>query len=122
MEPYTTYSDDEKAIVRSGMPAIRSVLNGSDTEAKKRLLFCLDWFMDPYYGQDISAIRDELELELQSVVVFDADLNVKEDAIQLLTDYTWGPYPVLSAHLHEIDKRLLPDVRYLIDECSQHNA
>ena len=74
--------------------------------------------MDPYFGQDISAISDELELLLQSVIVSDNSMDVREDAIQLLTDYTWGPYPVLAAHLDEIDERLLPDVRYLIHECT----
>lgn len=36
------------------MGAVRSVLSGTDTEAKRRLLFYLDWYMDPYYKQDIS--------------------------------------------------------------------
>ena len=118
---YTSYSDDEKAIVRSGIKSIRAVLEGSDTAAKSRLLLCLDWFMDPYFGQDISAINDELVELLQGVIVSPDPVDVKERAIQLLMDYTWGPYPILEANLDTIDKEILPDVKYIINRHTPEN-
>ena len=118
---YTSYSDDEKAIVRSGIKSVRAVLEGSDTAAKSRLLLCLDWFMDPYFGQDISAINDELVELLQEVVTSADPAYVKEQAIQLLMDYTWGPYPILESHLDTIDEEILPDVKYIIAEYTPEN-
>lgn len=44
-----TYSNAEKKIVESGADAIHKVLAGDDADAKERLLFCLDYYLDPYY-------------------------------------------------------------------------
>ena len=46
------YTDEERSIVRAGMGAVRAVLFGADVDAARRLLFCLDWFMDPYYQNE----------------------------------------------------------------------
>lgn len=54
------YTEREMQCVKEGMGAVRSVLSGTDTEAKRRLLFYLDWYMDPYYKQDISDIKKDL--------------------------------------------------------------
>ena len=43
------YTEREMQCVKEGIGAVRSVLSGTDTEAKRRLLFYLDWYMDPYY-------------------------------------------------------------------------
>ena len=111
-----TYSAHEKEIVRQGMGAIRSVLCGKDESAKLSLLLCLDWFMDPYYGQDISDIEDELITTLQEVVVSDESFSVKEDALNLLTSYAWPPFLILEKNIDGIDEKLLPDVKYAINK------
>lgn len=68
-----------------------------------------------YYGQDISDIKDELILLLQVVVTINNDIDVKEDALQLLGDYTWGPYPILEEHFEDIENELKPDAEYVIN-------
>lgn len=55
------YTEREMQCVKEGIGAVRSVLSGTDTEAKRRLLFYLDWYMDPYYKQDISDIKKDLK-------------------------------------------------------------
>ena len=55
------YTEREMQCVKEGIGAVRSVLSGTDTEAKRRLLFYLDWYMDPYYKQDISGIKNDLK-------------------------------------------------------------
>jgi hypothetical protein len=112
---FVSYSGDEKEIVRQGIGAIRSVLAGNDESAKLRLLLCLDWFMDPYYGQDISDIKDELITILQEIIISDDSFSVKEDALNLLTSYEWPPFPILEKSLDTIDEKLLPDVKYAIN-------
>ena len=112
---FVSYSDSEKEIVRQGIGAIRSVLTGNDEDAKLRLLFCLDWFMDPYYGQDISDFKDELITLLQEIVVSDKSMHVEEDALELLDSYCQGPFPVLEANLEHTDEEILPRVEYTVN-------
>ena len=47
MEPDYVYEDAEREIVKSGYEAIEAVLVGRDVNAKRRLLFYLDWYIDP---------------------------------------------------------------------------
>ena len=57
-----------------------------------------------------------------SYTSYSADpIDVKERAIQLLMDYTWGPYPILESHLDSIDEEILPDVKYIIAEYTTEN-
>lgn len=112
---FVTYTNHDKDIVRSGITAIQEVLMGTDSDRKRSLLFCLDWFMDPYYGQDISMIKGELIDLLQTVIITNNEIDVKEDAIQLLGDYTWGPYEILEKGYECIEECLKADVDYIIN-------
>ena len=112
---FVTYSKDEKNIVNEGIISIYNVLFGEDVEKKRRLLFCLDWYMDPYYGQDISDIKTELINLLQTVIIVPNDIDVKEDALQLLGDYAWGPFEILEEHFENIENDLRPDAEYVIN-------
>ena len=112
---FVSYSDEEKQIVRQGINAIRTVLTGTDEAAKLSLLLCLDWFMDPYYGQDISDIKEELTDLLQEVVVSDDSLSVKEDALELLSSYAWGPFTILENNIDSVEEKLRPDVEYTVN-------
>ncbi|MGN0341886.1 MAG: hypothetical protein ACI4DO_03755 [Roseburia sp.] len=110
-----TYTENDKEIVREGITSIQRVLLGEDMDRKRSLLFCLDWYMDPYYGQDISGIKDELINLLQVVVITCNDIDVKEDALQLLEDYTWGPYQILEDHFDDIENEVRSDAEYIIN-------
>lgn len=103
---YVSYTKHDKEIVRKGITSIQKVLLGKDMGRKRSLLFCLDWFMDPYYGQDISGIEDELINLLQVLVITHNDIDVKEDALQLLEDYAWGPFTILEDHFNDISNKV----------------
>lgn len=64
---------------------------GNDKNKKRSLLFALDWFMNPYFKQDISDIHKELVELLQTVVISSTDDDVSEDALQL--------YAIMNGHL-----------------------
>lgn len=113
---YVSYSEEERKLVREGgITAIRQVLTGSDTEKKRSLLLCLDWFMDPYYKQDISSFKEELIALLETVIVSPNPIEVKDDALQLLSDYCWGPFPTLEQHVDEIEDELKANAEYTIN-------
>lgn len=99
---FISYGTSEKEIIRMGLPAIRAILLGPDAGAKRRLLLALDWFMDPYYKQDISDIRDGLAELLQRVVVSSDNMDAVEDALRLLGDYEWPPFPILEQNFDHI--------------------
>ena len=52
---YITYTDAEMEIVKSGIEAIRNVLMGTDMGKKESLLFCLDRFLDPWFGYQLAS-------------------------------------------------------------------
>ena len=108
------YSEKEIQIVKSGTDAVKSVLLGNDTNAKRRLLCCLDWFMDSYYGNDIFIVKDDLKNILETVVISANEDDVIDDAISLL-EYTDWPYPILETHFSEVSERIKPMVRYLLN-------
>ena len=86
------YGETEIKIVESGVEAIKAVLEGEDIAAKQRLLFYLDWFMDPYYKQDTSAIIGPLIDLLQTIIITPNDDDVIGEAIHLLSAYTTLPF------------------------------
>ena len=55
------YGDKEREIVKLGIKEIEKVLFGKDENVKSRLLFYLDWYMDPYYKQDLTELLEPLK-------------------------------------------------------------
>lgn len=110
-----TYSGDEKAIVRKGIEVIREVLLGRDNSRKLSLLLALDWFMDPYFQQDISDMKEALKELLQTVVVSSGDYDVSDDALNLLISYTWPPFPILEHNLDRVPEKLKADALHAIN-------
>ena len=113
------YGEAEIKTVESGIEAIKAVLEGEDIAAKQRLLFYLDWFMDPYYKQDTSAIAEPLIDLLQTIIITPNDDDLIGEAIHLLSAYTTGPYDILKAEYKKVPEMFKPDVLYLFSE--EHN-
>ena len=112
---HVEYTENDREIVRKGITEIARVLMGTDTERKLSMLLCLDWFMDPYYGQDISTFHDELVDLLQTVIISPNDDNVIEDAISLLMDYEWPPFLIIEQNKDLIPNKFQDDIAYLLN-------
>lgn len=112
-----TYGQNERDIVKKGIVAIQEVLMGDNTDEKRSLLFALDWFMDPYYKQDIyiADIREDLNKLLQTVVIWSNDDEVSEDALDLLRAYEWPPFEIIEKNIDRVSMRIKPDVLYVIN-------
>lgn len=111
---FVSYSKDERNIVESGISEIQKVLMGSDFDKKRRLLFCLDRYMDPYYGYHLP-FQEELTKLLETVVVSPNENDVIEDALQLLKDYAYGPYEIMEKSVESIPEELRPEVLEVIN-------
>lgn len=115
------YTEREVQCLKEGMGAVRSVLSGTDMEAKRRLLFYLDWYlfyldwyMDPYYKQDISGIKKDLKEMLEKVAVSPEEEDIIDEALHLLEGYTDPPYPILAAYLGNLSGKHKPKALYLL--------
>ena len=116
MEPNYVYGDAERKIVKAGYEAIESVLAGNDTNAKRRLLFYLDWYIDPYYEHDLTDLYEPLKELLQQMVISENEDDVIEDALYLLESYTDPPYDKLREYIDKAPQQFLPKVRDFINQ------
>lgn len=108
-----SYTEEHMQIIKNGTEAIKGVLFGENMDQKASLLFCLDRFLDPWFGYDLPNIA-EIELLLQQVIIAENPLDIKDDALQLLIQYAWPPFDVLEQHLEKVEPELLSDVQYAI--------
>ncbi|MGN0638527.1 MAG: hypothetical protein ACI4J0_09150 [Huintestinicola sp.] len=112
---FVTYTDNDRETVRKGISEIARILLGTDTDRKLSMLLCLDWFMDPYYKQDISNIHDDLVNLLQTVIISAYEDDVIEDAIDLLTSYELPPFPIIEQNRNLIPQKFQDDITYLLE-------
>lgn len=59
---HTEYGEAEISIAESGAAAIENVLKNSDFKRRDSLLFCLDWYFDPYYGKTLPEREKVIEV------------------------------------------------------------
>lgn len=111
---YVTYSEEEMNIVEGGITEIQRVLMGDDADQKRRLLFCLDRYMDPYFGYRLPFI-EELSRLLETVVVSPNEEDVIEDALQLLGDYAYRPFKILEQNMEKIPEALRGRAFYVVN-------
>ncbi len=109
-----TYSKAEENIVEKGFTSIQEVLMGTDDDAKASLLFCLDKYLDPYYGYKLAYENDIFNL-LETVVVSPNSMDIREDALNLLTSYAGGPFPIIEKHYDDLAEAIKPDAKYAVN-------
>lgn len=81
------YGTEEKELVKEGLEAIRTVLYGKNSSAKRRLLFYLDQYLDPFYQNDLTGLYEPLTKLLQEVMISENDADVIEEARHILEAY-----------------------------------
>ena len=74
------YGTEEKELVKEGLEAIRTVLYGKNSSAKRRLLFYLDQYLDPFYQNDLTGLYEPLAKLLQEVMISENEADVIEEA------------------------------------------
>ena len=70
------YGTEEKELVKEGLEAIRTVLYGKNSSAKRRLLFYLDQYLDPFYQNDLTGLYEPLTKLLQEVMISENEADV----------------------------------------------
>ena len=81
------YGIEEKELVKEGLEAIRTVLYGKNSSAKRRLLFYLNQYLDPFYQNDLTGLYEPLTKLLQEVMISENEADVIEEARHILEAY-----------------------------------
>ena len=81
------YGTEEKELVKQGVEAIRTVLSGKNSNAKRRLLFYLDQYLDPFYQNDLTELYKPLKKMLQELMFSDNEADIIEESRYLLENY-----------------------------------
>lgn len=110
---YITYTSQHRQIATSGTDEIDSFLKSQNNAEKRSLLFCLDKLLDPYYGYHLPN-HDEIILILEKHLCERHTREVKEDILQLLTEYARKPLSYLAEHIEKIEAELREDALYAI--------
>jgi hypothetical protein len=112
---FVTYTKEQRTIVNSGINAISEVLNGTNIAEKRSLLFCLDKYLDPYYGYNLPYF-DDIIILLQEQLFLNDNKEVKEDILQLLRDYAKESLDYLAEKVEELEfePELLEDALYAL--------
>ena len=116
MDQSYVYTDEEREIVKGGIEEIFKVLFGEDSNAKRRLLFYLDWYLDPYYQNDLSELYEPIKEMLQEVVIKDNEDDIKEEALHLLDAYMEPPFDIFKENINAVPKQFLLEVIDLIQQ------
>ena len=77
------YEKRHEEIVESGIDALSMALHNENEEEKASILFCLDKYLDPYYGYKLPYESDIIAL-LQCVFFENNSVYIKEDILDLL--------------------------------------
>lgn len=89
---YIYYTPYHEEIVIKGIEAINDYLIHASDKEKRSLLFCLDKYLDPYYGYPLPFL--------------------KVDILQLLANYSKDRLDYLAEHLDRMGNELLADAIY----------
>ncbi len=111
---YVTYSEKEKNIVEKGLIEIQKILMGTDDDAKASLLFCLDKYLDPYYGYNLPYSHEIFDL-LEAVVISPNSIDIREEALNLLISYAGGPFPIIEKHYDGLPEEIKSEAKYAVN-------
>ena len=102
-------------IVVSGVESIRTVLFSDNSQEKDSLVFCLDRYLDLYFGYCLPYHNDIIAL-LQECLFLPNSIALKEDILNLLSMYATCPLTILEQRCHELEIELQPEARCILHE------
>lgn len=110
---YATYSEQEETVIRAGMDAIRRYFRNADEQSKRNLLFCLDKFLDPYFGYQLPYTAEIFRFLEELVISPEESTDIAEDALDLISDYGFSS-GILAKHLDCVPPSLLFDAKICV--------
>lgn len=112
MSRFVTYGKDTMKLIESGIDNLGMALYNGTEEEKASILFCLDRYLDPYYGYNLEYEADIIIL-LQKLLFENNSNDIKEDIIDLLV-YSKQPLTILEENLNKLSGQILSDAKYIL--------
>lgn len=110
---YTTYTSKHSDIIEQGIEPIQTFLTEESTQEKLNLLFCMDKYLDPWFGYNLPHF-DEIIFLLEQHLFLQENDEVKEEIIQLLCMYSLQNLDYIAEHINKIDPKWLSETVYAL--------
>jgi hypothetical protein len=105
-----TYDNSHRELVKSGADKIKEVFESGDKKIIREVLFCLDYYLDPYYNCRLPHENEVYEL-LQKLLITSDDDDIIDDCIQLIGDYCNNDINILMDGFDKIKESKQAEVR-----------
>ena len=109
-----TYDEKHRAVIESGIENIRKSLFEEDIYYVRQILFCLDWYLDPFYKNNLP-YKNEIYGLLQELVVSSNNDDIIEDCLQLIGDYC-NDLSYLEENFDKIKDSMKQEVRRVLED------
>ena len=110
-----TYGKSHMDIVQAGVDAIKEVLFFGSEAEKESMVFCLDRYLDPYFGYKLPC-QNEIIALLQECLFRPNPTALKEDILHMLGMYAACPLAVLEQRCCELEAELQPEAKRIFSE------
>ncbi|ANF97072.1 HEAT repeat domain-containing protein [Paenibacillus bovis] len=102
---YTSYTRRHMDIIQSGVESIREFLEKESQQEKQNLVFCMDRFLDPWFGYDLP-YTDQIILLLQQHLFIEESSDIQMDILDLLCQYGQHNLDILAQHIGKLEPDL----------------
>lgn len=96
------YTKEEKDIINKGIESLKEAFFTGTSEYKANLLFCLDYYFDPYYTPNFP-IKSEVIEFLQYALLKENNLVIQKDILHLLETYCNERLYIFEKNIDSID-------------------
>lgn len=107
------YEKRHEQLVESGIEKLSMALYNETEEEKASILFCLDKYLDPYFGYNLFYEADIIIL-LQCILFEHNSVEIKEDILDLLELYGKQPLNILWENLDKLSGELLYHAKHIL--------
>lgn len=110
---YTSYDRRHMAIIQAGIEPIQVFLQTESQQEKDNLLFCMDRFLDPWFGYDLPHL-DQIIVLLQQHLFTEETLEIKTVILELLTQYGGPVLDIIADQMEKLEPELLAEAVYAL--------
>ncbi|MEW4369720.1 hypothetical protein [Paenibacillus kandeliae] len=116
---YTSYNRRHMDIIQAGIEPIQVFLQTESQQEKDNLLFCMDRFLDPWFGYDLPHF-DLIIVLLQQHLFTEETVEIKTVILELLTQYGGQVLDIIADQIDQLEPELLAEAVYALGITYNH--
>ncbi|WP_411346561.1 hypothetical protein ACE3MZ_11475 [Paenibacillus sp. WLX1005] len=110
---YITYDQRHMDIIQAGIEPIQVFLQTESQQEKDNLLFCMDRFLDPWFGYQLPHL-EQIFVLLQQHLFTEETVEINNVILELLTQYGRQTLDVIADQIEQLEPELLADAVYAL--------